>query len=118
MTFGPLSHGFSQQELPHQSFVGHSGNLAELTWLCSLKSKKCFDLQGSANFTAAQFVAKCHISGVARAAQCAGGESLGGRRRKVPAMAQAFSSMQYIYSQKILSSNMEAPNLFLASGAI
>ena len=53
-----------------------------------------------ANFTAAQFVAKCHISGVMRAAQCPGGESLG-RRRKVPAMSQAFSSLQYILSKDL-----------------
>ena len=64
-----------------------------------------------------RIVAKCHTSGVTRAAACPGGESLGGCR-KVPAMSQVFSSMQYIYSQKILGSNMEAPNLFLAPDAI
>jgi len=31
MTSGPLSRGFSQQDLPHQSFVGHSGHMAKLT---------------------------------------------------------------------------------------
>jgi len=76
-TFGSLSRGFSRQDLPHQPFVGHSGYMAELTWLCSLNSEKCFDIQGSANFTAAQFVAKCHTSGVMRAAQWPVGESLG-----------------------------------------
>jgi len=116
MTFGSLSHGFSQQDLPHQSFEGHSGYLAELTWLCSLNSKKCFDLQGSANFTAAQFVAKCHISGVAGAAQCAGGIT-GGRTPKSPSNVASFF-FNAVYSQNILSSNMEAPNLFLAAGAI
>jgi len=30
-TFGPLSRGFSQQDLPHQSFLGHSGHMAETT---------------------------------------------------------------------------------------
>jgi len=30
-TSGSLSRGFSQQGLPHQSSVGHSGYLAELT---------------------------------------------------------------------------------------
>jgi len=42
----------------------------------------------------------------------------GAGRRKVLILSQFFSSMQYIYSQKILGSNMEAPNLFLAPGAI
>jgi len=79
-TFESLSRGFSQQDLPHQSFVGHSGCMAELTWLCSLNSK-CFDIQGSANFTAAQFIVKSHTSGVTRATQCPGGESLGGAKR-------------------------------------
>ena len=41
-----------------------------------------------------------------------------GERRKVPTMSQVLSSIQYIYSQKTSGSNMEAPNLFLAPGAI
>jgi len=44
-------------------------------------------------------------------AQCPG-------RRKVPTVSQVLFSMQYIYSQKTLGSNMGAPNLFLAPGAI
>jgi len=30
-TFGPLSRGFSQQDMPRQSFVGHSGHMTQPT---------------------------------------------------------------------------------------
>jgi len=38
-TSGPLSRGFSQQNLPRQSFVGHSGHMAEPTcsWDLSMR---------------------------------------------------------------------------------
>jgi len=39
-------------------------------------------------------------------------------RRKVPKMSQVFSSIQYIYSEKTLGTNMGAPNSFLSPGAI
>jgi len=35
MTSGPLSRGFSQQDLLRQSFVGHSGHMAEPTYICN-----------------------------------------------------------------------------------
>jgi len=41
-----------------------------------------------------------------------------GRRRKVPTMPQVLSSMQYICFRKTSVSNMGAPNLLLAPGAI
>jgi len=41
-----------------------------------------------------------------------------GRRRKVPTMSQVLSSMQYICFRKTSGSNMGAPNLLLAPGAI
>jgi len=47
-----------------QSFLGHSGHMAELTQLGSFDSEKWLDIRGSANFTAACFVAKSHTSGV------------------------------------------------------
>jgi len=39
-------------------------------------------------------------------------------RRKVTTMSQSHSSIHYIYFQNISGSNMGAPNLLLASGAI
>jgi len=57
----PLFRGFSQLDLLRQSFVGHSGHMAEPIYLCFLNSEETwFHIQGSANFTAALFVAKCH----------------------------------------------------------
>jgi len=47
--------------MSRQSFVGHSGHMAEPTQLGSLDSEKWFDIQGFANFTVAHFVAQCHI---------------------------------------------------------
>jgi len=44
---------------PLSIFLGCSGHVAEPTSLVSLYSKKCFDIQGFSNFTAAHFVAKC-----------------------------------------------------------
>ena len=41
-----------------------------------------------------------------------------GWRRKVPTMSQVFSSVQCIYSQKILGSNIGRANLFLRPDAI
>jgi len=38
--------------------------------------------------------------------------------RKVPTMSQVLSSIQYICFRKTVGSNMESPNLLLASGAI
>jgi len=38
-TSGSLSCGFSQQDLPHQSFIGHSGYMAELTY-CFLSIRR------------------------------------------------------------------------------
>jgi len=46
-----------------------------------------------------------------------GTESLRGRR-KITTMSQVLSLIQYICSQKSLSSNMGAPNLLLALGAV
>jgi len=40
------------------------------------------------------------------------------RRRKGPTMSQEVSSIQYICYQKMSGSNMGAPNLLLAPGAI
>ena len=60
MTSEPLLDWFSQLDL-RQSFVGYSGHTDEPIYLCFLNSEeKWFDIQGSANFTAAHFVAKCH----------------------------------------------------------
>jgi len=52
-----------------------------------------------------------------------GAESLWGRlmiagRQKIPTMSQVHSSIQYICFRKISGSNMGAPNLHLAPGAI
>ena len=58
-TSGSLSCGRSQQVLPRQFSLGHSGHAAK-PLLISLYSQKWIDIQGSANFTAAHFVAKCH----------------------------------------------------------
>jgi len=41
-----------------------------------------------------------------------------GGRQKVPTISQVLTSAQYICSRKTLGSNMGAPNLFLALGAI
>jgi len=41
-----------------------------------------------------------------------------GGRRKVTTMSQVLSSIQYIYFLKTSNSNMEAPNMLLAPGAI
>ena len=46
------------------------------------------------------------------------GRRITGGRRKVATVSQVFSSMQYLYSKNSLGSNMAAPNLFLAPGAI
>jgi len=46
------------------------------------------------------------------------GRRITGGRRKVATMSYVFSSMQYIYFQNTLGSNMEAPNLFFAPGAM
>jgi len=48
-TSGPLFSAFSQQDLPHQSFVGHPGHMAEPTQLGSLDLEKRLDIQGFAN---------------------------------------------------------------------
>ena len=68
-----------------------------------------FHIQGSAIFTAAHFVPKCHTRGVTRANHWEGVE-------KSQQCRKFFSSMQYIYSQNTIGSNMEATNLFLAPG--
>jgi len=61
MTSELIFRGFTQQKLPRQSSVGHSGHMAKPIYLCALNSEeKWFHIQGSANFTAAHFVAKCH----------------------------------------------------------
>ena len=68
-TSGLLSCEFSQQDVPHQLFVGHSAHTVELTQMWSLNSEKWFDIQGFVNFTAACFVARCHTRGVRRRAK-------------------------------------------------
>jgi len=61
MTSEPLFCVFSQLVLLRQSFVGHSGHMAEPVYLYFLNSdEKWFHIQVSANFTASHFVAKCH----------------------------------------------------------
>jgi len=60
-TFGLLSRGCSQQDLPRQSFLGHSGHVTEPTKLGSLNSEEEYlDILGYTNFTAAHFVTMCH----------------------------------------------------------
>jgi len=44
--------------LPHQSFAGNSGHMAEPLWLRSLDSEKWFGIQDSENVAAAHFVSK------------------------------------------------------------
>jgi len=64
MTSEPLFRWFSQLALPRQSFVGYSGQMVEPKYLCFLSSaEKWFHIQGSASFTAAHIVAKCHTMG-------------------------------------------------------
>ena len=36
----PLFRGFSQLDLPRQSFVGHSGHMTEPTYLCTISSEE------------------------------------------------------------------------------
>jgi len=43
----------------------------------SLSEEKWFDIQGTVNFTAAQFVAQCHTNGVTRGHNALDAESLG-----------------------------------------
>jgi len=86
--------------------------MAELKYLWSLNSEKWFYIQGSANFTAAHFVAKCHTRAVTRGAQCPGRRITGGCW-KVPTMSQFFfNTVACIYSQNTLGLHMGAPNLF------
>jgi len=48
-----------RQDLPHQSFLGHSSRVAESLQLGTLHSdEKWLNIQGFANFTAAQFDVK------------------------------------------------------------
>jgi len=74
-------------------------------------------MQGSDNFTAAHFVAKCHTRSVTR-----GGTMFGAPNHwevpKSPNNVASFSLIQYIYFQKTLGLNMGTPNLFLAPGPI
>ena len=61
MTSGPLS--LEQLAgLPCQSFLEHSRNMAEPTLLKSLDLKeKWLEIHGFTNFSATQFVVKCHM---------------------------------------------------------
>jgi len=77
-TSGSLSREFSQQGLSHQSFVGRSGYMTQLTSVVFSQLGEVVRHSGSANFTAAHFVVKCHTRGVTRGAQCSGAKSLGG----------------------------------------
>jgi len=58
---GPLPCGCSQQELLHQSFLRHSGHVAEQTQMRSHLKEKLLDIQDFINFTSVHFVAKCYI---------------------------------------------------------
>jgi len=60
MTSGPLSWECSQQDLPHQFFLGYSAQMDESAQLRSLYSEMWLDIQGFMNFTAVHFVPKCH----------------------------------------------------------
>jgi len=57
---GTLSRSCSQQDSPRQSFLDHSGHIAEPSPL--ICSEKWLDIQGFTNFTAVQFVAKHHAT--------------------------------------------------------
>ena len=56
--------------------------------------------------------------GVTGGAKFPGRRMTAGRRRKVPTMSQVLFSIQYICFRKISGSNMGAPNLLLAPGAV
>jgi len=60
-TSKPLSRGCSQQNLLSQTFLRHSGRMAEPTQLGFLDPEMCLDIQGFTNFIATHFAAKYHI---------------------------------------------------------
>jgi len=48
------------KDLVRHSFLGHSGQMAELTLLGSLDSEKWLDIPGFMDFGPVLFVTKCH----------------------------------------------------------
>ena len=89
-----ISRGLSQQDLSCQSFVEHFGHMADQTQLWSLSSGKWFNIQGSANFTAAHFVAKCHTRDKMRGKQYPTRRITGGGPKNPTGGVSFFSSVQ------------------------